>query len=454
MNTSVFFTGRMFIHQNFSPWFLVSGTKEEKCFNLMSEGTGFSFRNNFKIAKTMKLRLFSIIASLLSVLLILSCSKSKEEPTPDIPGFKLAVVGQALIKIDPRKSWANPFGTVEPILQSANVCFTNFEMAVDSDCGLPDDYKVITGEPMLGDDRPGNTSRPHVVKADVMEFLSLIHFNLMSLANNHAWDLGDCGVKATIAAADVYGVTHAGTGRSVEEAVSPAYLTVKGFTIALIAATTSHDERDSLLCTVNGVWTGHKEDWERNIVAVEEAAQNADFVIYYHHFQIDDHDVNGQSEYGHLAIGMTAKEWQYEFAKAIIDAGASMYIGHGHRGFDGMEIYKGRPLFRQLGGFAYQGLSDEIGHYDDDYAWWGLIAIMTIRDGYVRSIEYVPLKLDEGDEYRNDYNKEDFLTRRGFSEVVSGSLAGDILQRLVKLSKDYGTTIRIEGERAYLDIPE
>lgn len=75
-------------------------------------------------------------------------------------------------------------------------------------------------------------------------------------------------------------------------------------------------------------------------------------------------------------------------------------------------------MMRQLGGFAYQGLSDEMGHYDDDYAWWGLLAMMEIQDGYVRSIEFVPLKLDEGTEYRADYDKKDFLTRRGFSEII------------------------------------
>jgi len=79
---------------------------------------------------------------------------------------------------------------------------------------------------------------------------------------------------------------------------------------------------------------------------------------------------------------------------------------------------------------------------------------MEIQDGYVRSIEFVPLKLDEGTEYRADYDKKDFLTRRGFSEVATGSLVGDILQRFVNLSKNYGTTIRVEGERAYLDTHE
>jgi len=41
-----------------------------------------------------------------------------------------------------------------------------------------------------------------------------------------------------------------------------------------------------------------------------------------------------------------------------------------------------------------------------------------------------------------------------FPDIASGSLAGDILQRFVKLSIDYGTTIRIEGDRAYFEIPD
>lgn len=369
--------------------------------------------------------------------------------------IRLAVVGQSLIKVDPRKYWKNPLDTIKPILKSADVCFTNFEMAVDDgNCGVSADYSVVTGEPELGDDRPGNVSRPHAVKAEVMGFLSSVGFHLMSLANNHAWDLGNCGVRATIAAADAYEVMHAGTGNSVEETLSSAYLKVKGHTIALIAATTSRDERDLLLGTVNGVWTGHQDDWDRNIAAVQGAAKNADFVIYYHHFQIDDDEANGKSIYGHKAVGMTANEWQYDFARAVIDAGASMYIAHGNRGFDGIEIYRGRPLLRQFGGFCYQGRSVEIGHYDDDFAWWGLLAMMTINNGYICSIEFIPLKLDEGAEYIADYKKEDFLARRGLPEVATGILAVNILQRFVDLSKNYSVAVRIEGERAFLDLPK
>ncbi len=415
------------------------------------------------------LLVFPIAVSVFSVALALLSNAAVEAPSARLENeageegiLELVVAGQALIKVDPRRTWDDPFGTVRSIVQSADVGFTNFEMAVNASgngCNIPEDYVTVLGAPRIQqDERPGNASRPHAVESSVMEFLASMNFNLMSLANNHTWDLGECGVQATIAAADRYGVTHAGAGSSADEAVAPAFLEVGGTKIALVAATTSHDERHLLMGEVNGVWTGHGDDWDRNIAAVREAAEKADFVIYYQHFQIDLDEFEGMdegeaTEDGHRKIDDVA-QWQGDFAKAIIDAGASIYIGHGHRGFDGVEIYKGRPIFRQFGGLAYQGLRPEIGAYEGHFAWWGLLGILTVRDGYVKSIEFVPLDIDEGEEYVADYDAVDFLTRRGFAEVASGTLATDILTRFQELSAHYGASVEIRGERAFVAINE
>ena len=383
----------------------------------------------------------------LGLLIAFGCSFS------DAQIIKLAITGQSLIKIDPRKHWSDPFDSIKPILQTADVGFTNFEMAVDGNCGVPDEYQVMIGKPAIGKDRPGNTSGPHAVNENIMEFLSSMNIRLQSLANNHAWDLGDCGVKATIAAAKKYGVTHAGTGNNLDEASQAAIIEVKGVRIALIAATTSRDERDFILPTesspgVNGVWTGWKEDWDRNIDAVKLASQNSDFLIYYHHFQIDQKDADGKGKYGHKYVGEMHK-WQEAFAKATIDAGAGMYIAHGERVFDGVEIYRGRPILRQFGGFSYQGLQDE-GSYDRQ-VWEGLLGMLTIEDGYIRSMKITPLALNEGNEkeYRDAI---EFREKRGFAEVATGALASKILYRFKELSAKYSTSVRIEGEEAIIEI--
>lgn len=387
--------------------------------------------------------------------LITACSSPQPEPE-----VRLVLAGQALIKKDPRIRWGDPYGTLRPILDRADVAFTNFEMAVmprEGRCGVPADYEVSFGTPPLpAEGRPGNSGGPHAVAPEVMGFLADLGFNLMSLSNNHAWDLGDCGVAATREAADASGVSYAGTGPDIAKASAPGYLTVGNFTIALVAGTTSHDERSAIGHAVNGVWTGRQEDWDRNLGAVREAAAHADFVLYYQHFQLDLDEFSAVSpgdttSDGHGWVDDVAK-WQSDFAHAILDAGASMYVAHGDRAFDGVEVYDGKPLIRQLGGLAYQGLSPEIGAYDEYRPWEGLIAEAIIRGGRVVRLEFTPLDLDEGETYRSDYDDLEFLSRRGLAQVAAGPQADSILRRVRDLSARYGVELEVSGSKAVLEI--
>lgn len=396
--------------------------------------------------------------SVLALGLILPTLSSACSNPPAEPETRLVLVGQALIKKDPRIRWDDPYGSLSPILDRADVAFTNFEMAVLPEvdrCGLPSDYEVSLATPELSsEERPGNTGGPHAVVPEVLGFLSDLGFNLMSLSNNHAWDLGDCGIAATRAVASAYEVTVAGTGPDISAASTPGYLTVGEFTIALIAATTSHDERGAIGHAVNGVWTGWREDWDRNLAAVREAANNADFVLFYQHFQIDLDEFSDVSQGdstgdGHFWVEDVA-EWQTEFARSVLDAGASMYVGHGHRAFDGVEVYNGKPLLRQLGGFAYQGLNPDIGGYDEHRPWEGLVAEVIIRGDRVDRIEFSPLDLDEGELYRDDYEDLEFLSRRGLGQLAQGELADSILARLKHLSTGYGTELKVTDSRATL----
>jgi poly-gamma-glutamate capsule biosynthesis protein CapA/YwtB (metallophosphatase superfamily) len=378
-------------------------------------------------------------------------------PIPDTPpggsGVRIAIVGQALIKTDPRKHWPQPFAGVRPILQRTDLAVTNFEMAVDDRCGVPSDYQVALGTPPIDErSRPGNTAGPHAVREDVMEFLASMNLRLQSLANNHAWDLGDCGVLATIAAARKHGVTHAGTGNNLDEATRAAIVEVRGLKVALLASTTSRDERDLILPTssspgVNGVWIGRQDDWDRNIEAVRSAARQADFVIYYQHFQIDNDDPAEHPSYGHRDVG-DVKEWQSRFARAVIDAGATLYIAHGDRVFDGVESYKGRPILRQFGGFTYQGLQAE-GAYDPR-VWEGLLGLVTVEAGRVRAFEVRPIRLDEGRqaEYGDDIA---FREKRGFSDLAAGEQGRRILGRFAELSRRYGARVRVTEDRAWVE---
>ena len=95
----------------------------------------------------------------------------------------------------------------------------------------------------------------------------------------------------------------------------------------MVAATKSRDERELLLPNVNSVWTGHKKDRERDIAAVRHVAINANFVIYYHHYQIHDEDFDDIAEGrhtrdGHLYVD-SVDVWQEAIAREMIDAASN-----------------------------------------------------------------------------------------------------------------------------------
>lgn len=371
--------------------------------------------------------------------------------------IELVIVGDTLIKVHPEKHWKERFTTIRPILAKADVAFCNFEMAIDDKCGLSATYNVAIGEPKLSaDNRPGNTADPHAVDESVMAYLSSLNFKLMSLANNHAWDLGPCGIRATIAAAQKYGVAHAGTGSNLEQATEAVYLHVGEVKIALLAAVTSLDERSKVIASngshgVNGVWTGWQEDWDRNIEAVTAARGKADFVLFYHHFQIREPDVSANPELGHRDVGDVYR-WQQRFAEAVIDAGAGMYLAHGWKKFRGLRMYKSRPIFRQFGMFCYQGKRDQ-GDYPSRKGlyWTGLLGKLRIRDGSIRAMEFLPVAIDEGDEQRYG-DATEFREKRGFPEIATGDLAKRILEKFKEQSAANNVEIKINEETATYEV--
>jgi len=73
----------------------------------------------------------------------------------------------------------------------------------------------------------------------VIKDLQWMGINLLSSANNHAYDFGEDGILTNIRYLDAAGMAHAGTGSDYADAVAPAYLETAKGRVALVAATTS-----------------------------------------------------------------------------------------------------------------------------------------------------------------------------------------------------------------------
>jgi poly-gamma-glutamate synthesis protein (capsule biosynthesis protein) len=269
----------------------------------------------------------------------------------------------------------------------------------------------------------------------------------MALSNNHSWNYGADGIRSTIRAAQDVGVTGAGTGEGLVEAAAAGVRDVAGHRVALIANATvrlgpgaaAGDAKPG----VNFVRLGNESDRARNLASIRDARDTTDIVLVYQHFQVEEDDMAPGNSFGHHQVE-DLEQWQRSWAHAVIDAGASLYVAHGSREFKGVEVYNGRPIFYGLGNFIFHS-GRPIGRYSHE-VWESVIATVTFVDGESESVEFVPIVLDEGTP------GDLFLQRRGVPEVAEGELAAAILSRLAALSAELGTSFRIDGAKASLEL--
>ena len=353
---------------------------------------------------------------LLAALLPVACGAPVDERQSGGggPSITLAVVGQALIEHDPRRYLEAPLATVAPILAEADAVFTNLEVAVAG---------------------PGCDCRPtrddvffHGAGPEVLDYLGELGVSLLSLANNHSWDYGDAGIVSTIDEAAVRGFTHAGTGRTLKEAVAPVYRDVAGLRVGMVALATVNSPTDAAATDstpgVNMLSPDDQVAWDRNLTAIREASANADFVIAYQHYQID-----------------AGEGWQEAWARATVDAGADLYVSHGEPQLSGIETYRDGLILYGLGNFIFHSRT-EIGSYPPE-TWQSVVTTLLIGPDGVRGASFTPITLDEGSE------GEFFLERRGYPEVANGGIAESILTRFTELSAAYGTELEIRDGRAH-----
>jgi poly-gamma-glutamate capsule biosynthesis protein CapA/YwtB (metallophosphatase superfamily) len=136
--------------------------------------------------------------------------------------FTLALAGDTMLtrKLTPFKE--QRFLGLRQIMNGCDAAFANLEGTVHTwDEGTPGITQgtFMTTEPRL------------------LEDLKWFGINMVSCANNHAFDYGEGGVLANIHHLDEAGVMHAGTGKNLAEARSPGYLDTPNGRVALIAAT-------------------------------------------------------------------------------------------------------------------------------------------------------------------------------------------------------------------------
>jgi len=220
-----------------------------------------------------------------------------------------------------------PFHGIARVWDDADVRFVNLESPLSEQHGetqSPHHNLVFTGPPAGAD------------------ALARAHVDLVSTANNHAWDYAQRGLFETLANLDRVGIAHAGTADDEAQAYRPAFVRASGLTLALFAVTQVWN-----LGVFSEEQARHHVAWadgSRLRTAIAEARASADFVVVSYH---------GGEEYIDAPLLRTRT-----FVREMLNAGADAVIGHHPHVLQGVGWLERRPIFYSLGNLVFDGRSD------------------------------------------------------------------------------------------------
>jgi poly-gamma-glutamate capsule biosynthesis protein CapA/YwtB (metallophosphatase superfamily) len=228
-------------------------------------------------------------------------------------------VNETLRTVRPVELW----GDVLPLLSSADLRIINLECAIT-------EHK-----------RPwSRTPKVFHFRADplAVDVLQAARVDACSLANNHTLDFEEQGLLDTLAHLKTAGIRYVGAGRNLEEAARPVLLE-EG--VALVAFT---DNEPPFAAGPDKPGTSYLpvslepevlRRVEEAVGAAREAGANT--VVFSNHWGPN--------------MVQRPRESFRRFARAVVDQGADVYYGHSAHVFQGVEIYRGKPILYDTGDF-------------------------------------------------------------------------------------------------------
>ena len=399
------------------------------------------------------------------------------------------------------------FRKLVSIFRDSDVGFGNCEMTIHDLQGYPaptgscGDLDLMT-EPAMAEELAG------------------AGFNMMALANNHSGDYGAQGLLATIGNLERAGIVSAGAGGNLARARAPGFRDVQAGRVALVACASSFrpgTEASPSHAAIPGrpglsplrtsriyrlrrdriesirrmkedlaryLSNREEEESEKSVTFLgnrfEEAAEagirmearpgdvaeilaqvrraraEADLVLV----SIHAHDSGASRE--------EPADFLPPFARACIEAGADIFLGHGPHVLRGAEIHGGKPIFYSLGNFLFPAETirqipaeiyktcgiDSLSPSDFFAKVMGRMFEQPVFwESVVPRICFEKHECTRIDLYPVDLRYDLPPTQRGTPQLAATGKGQKILERFTALSRPFGTEITIEQGRASVALP-
>jgi poly-gamma-glutamate capsule biosynthesis protein CapA/YwtB (metallophosphatase superfamily) len=278
------------------------------------------------------------------------------------PSVTLAAVGDLMLANVIAQNMAargvdQPFAAVAPYLQQADITFGNLEGTfTERGIARPKNFTFRTPQSLAGG-------------------LLNAGFDLLSLGNNHMMDFGPEGLHDTIDTLNYLGIPHAGAGNNEAEARAPVILEANGLRIGFLAYVNVGQEIGSGYVNETAAADADSPGvaWARpSEVAADVAAlrPQVDVVVISMHIGIEG--------------AFVLREWQLETARAAIDAGAALVLGHHAHVLQRIEHYGEGVIIYGLGNFVFDVANPDLNNTRSVIAYFELT-----RDG-VSGYDFVP----------------------------------------------------------------
>jgi poly-gamma-glutamate synthesis protein (capsule biosynthesis protein) len=360
----------------------------------------------------------------------------------------ITFTGQSMIRGDTRADAPEAVSVIKSLIKG-DAAFTNFEAAV---------YDPKKGQTT----RDGRFASP----PEAMEALKSFGINLLSLANNHSFDIKVPGIINTLETAERLKIGHAGTGRNIVAADKEFTIETPKGKIAIVALASGliHDGRAT--DTQPGVnelrvvgSTPNAEDVQRILQRVREAKKTARIVIvsqHNHHFP----GVTAPADFTQLLLSelparLAPPAWLEPWAHQLVEAGADVVSMHGPPFLHGMEVYNGKPIFYSLGNFIFQVPPESI-HLEEPIMWESVVAYVDFEGDKLKAIRFQPIAMNKvGKGLPNPHDQFDvneYHRTRGLPKPATGRQARFLLKRFAQFSKAYGTELVIKDGTAEINL--
>ncbi|MGH0590372.1 CapA family protein [Bacillus mycoides] len=200
-------------------------------------------------------------------------------------------------------------------------------------------------------------------------------FTVLNLANNHMMDFGQKGLNSTLQVFKDVQLDYVGAGKNLDNAKNIVYQDVNGVRIASLGFTDAYVAGSIATKDQAGVLSMNPDVFFELIRKAKNSKKgNADLVIVNAHWG-EEYDTESNPR-------------QQSLAKAMVDAGADIIIGHHPHVLQSFEVYKNSIIFYSLGNFVF------------DQGWTrtkdSALVQYHLQNNGMAKLEVVPLKIKEG----------------------------------------------------------